>query len=96
MQETTPLFCTISLFITWITGKISKKMPWFENYLIPIQNMLIGVSIAITEWFFTHDFNMAIATSGIIAGGIYDVFHNLNIILKTVINKEEEEKESKA
>ncbi len=93
MQETTPLFCTISLFISWITGRISKKMPWFENYLIPIQNMLIGISIAVIEWFFTHDFNLAIAVSGIAAGGIYDVFHNLNIILKMLINKEEENKE---
>ncbi len=86
-ENTTELFCTISLLITWITGRISKKLPWFENYLIPIQNMLIGLSIALTEWLITGNFQMAIAVSGIAAGGIYDVLHNLNVILKMILEK---------
>lgn len=82
MKNTDEFFCTISLLITWFTGRIAKKLPWFENYLIPVQNMLIGISIALTKWLFTGDFQLAIAVSGIAAGGIYDVLHNLNIILK--------------
>ncbi len=91
MQENTEIFCTITLLISWITGRISKKLPWFENYLIPVQNMLIGLCIATTEWFFTGNFQMAIAVSGIAAGGIYDVLHNINIILKKALNIENKE-----
>lgn len=85
MTENTEFFCTITLLISWITGNIAKKLPWFEDYLIPVQNMLIGISIAVTEWIFTKNFQMAIAVSGIAAGGIYDVLHNLNIILKKIL-----------
>ena len=85
MKENTEIFCTVTLLISWITGRISKKIPWFENYLIPVQNLLIGISIALTEWIFTKNFQMAIAVSGIAAGGIYDVLHNLNIILKKIL-----------
>ncbi len=89
-ENSTEFFCTITLLISWITGKIAKKLPWFENYMIPVQNALIGISVAFTEWFFTKDFNMAIAVSGIAAGGIYDIFHNINIILKTILNQKED------
>ncbi len=92
-ENTTEFFCTIVLIISWITGRIAKKLSWFENYLIPVQNMLIGVCIAVTEWCVTGDFQMAIAVSGIGAGGIYDVLHNLNMILKTAL-KIENKKES--
>lgn len=90
-ENTTEFFCTITLLVSWITGRISKKLPWFENYLIPVQNMLIGLSIAITEWCFTGNFQMAIAVSGIAAGGIYDVLHNINVILKTALKVEKKE-----
>lgn len=90
LEDNTEIFCTITLLITWITGKIAKKIPWFEDYLIPIQNMLIGISIALTEYLFTGNFKTAIAISGIAAGGIYDVFHNINIILKKMLKKSEE------
>lgn len=89
MKENTEIFCTVTLLISWITGRISKKIPWFENYLIPVQNLLIGISIALTEWIFTKNFQMAIAVSGVVAGGIYDVLHNLNIILKKVLKIDE-------
>lgn len=89
MKENTEIFCTVTLLISWITGRISKKIPWFVNYLIPVQNLLIGISIALTEWIFTKNFQMAIAVSGVVAGGIYDVLHNLNIILKKVLKIDE-------
>ncbi len=91
MENTTELFCTITLLISWITGKIAKKLPWFDNYLIPVQNMLIGLCISLTEWCFTGNFQTAIAVSGIAAGGIYDVLHNINIILKKVLKRETNE-----
>ena len=89
METPTELFCTISLLVSWFLGKISKKLPWFNNYFIPIQNLLIGICMALAEWLLTRDFKVAIAVSGITAGGIYDVLHNINIILKMCIKKEE-------
>ncbi len=89
METPTELFCTVSLLVTWFLGKISKKLSWFNDYLIPIQNLLIGIFMALAEWFLTRDFKVAIAVSGITAGGIYDVLHNINIILKTMMKKEE-------
>ena len=89
MESThTELFCTITLLTSWILGNISKKLPWFNNYLIPIQNMLVGIIIALIEWIITKDFKLAVAISGIAAGGIYDILHNLNIILKRHLKKE--------
>lgn len=37
------LYVGISAIVTWILGKISKKMNWNENLPIPIQNIFVGV-----------------------------------------------------
>ena len=58
-------------------GLIAKKVSWFNTNLIPIQNIMIGVIVAVIEWIITKDFSTAIAVSGLIAGGIYDIGHNL-------------------
>lgn len=50
--------------------------------MIPIQNILIGIIVAIIEWIITKDFNVAIALSGLLAGGTYDIFNNLKKIVK--------------
>ena len=50
--------------------------------MIPIQNISIGLSVALIEWIITKDFQVAIAVSGLIAGGTYDVFRNLEKIVK--------------
>jgi hypothetical protein len=36
------------------------------------------VIVAIIEWIITKDFSTAIALSGLLAGGTYDILHNLN------------------
>lgn len=59
-----------------------QKSTWVNNNLIPIQNILIGLVVACIEWAITKDFKVAIALSGVIAGGTYDVFHNLEKIIK--------------
>lgn len=70
----------ISLFtviVTILLGYFSKKSKYISTNLIPIQNLLIGVIVAIIEYIFTKNFSSAIAMSGIFAGGTYDIFHNL-------------------
>ncbi len=72
----------VTILVTFLCGVISKRVSWFNNHLIPIQNILIGVVIAGIEWIVTKDFSTAIALSGLIAGGTYDIIHNLEKILR--------------
>lgn len=67
----------VTMVVTFFCGLIAKKVSWFNTNLIPIQNIMIGVIVAVIEWIITKDFSTAIAVSGLIAGGIYDIEHNL-------------------
>lgn len=67
----------VTMVVTFFGGLIAKKVSWFNTNLIPIQNIMIGVIVAVIEWIITKDFSTAIAVSGLIAGGIYDIGHNL-------------------
>lgn len=81
-MELSTLISLVTILVTWLLGYISKRSTWVNNRIIPIQNILIGLIVAIVEWSVTKDFKIAIALSGIIAGGTYDVFHNLEKIVK--------------
>jgi Na+/glutamate symporter len=81
-MELSTLISLVTIIVAWLLGYISKRSTWVNNRIIPIQNILIGVIVAIIEWVVTKDFKVAIALSGIIAGGTYDVFHNLEKIVK--------------
>lgn len=74
INEILPL---ITYLIALLLGYIAKKCNFISDNLIPIQNILVGLVIAIIDYAFTKDFNIAIATSGLIAGGSYDIVHNL-------------------
>ena len=67
----------VTMVVTFFCCLFAKKVSWFNTNLIPIQNILIGVIVAVIEWIITKDFSTAIAVSGLIAGGIYDIGHNL-------------------
>lgn len=69
-----------TVFITLLCGFISRKVSWFSNNLIPIQNILIGLSTALIYYLFTKNLSLAIATAGLFTGGIYDVANNLKKI----------------
>lgn len=72
----------VTVLVTIVLGYISKRNPKISNKLIPIQNLIVGILVAIIEWAITKDFNTAIALSGLIAGGTYDIVHNLNKLIK--------------
>lgn len=76
------LISLVTFIVTLILGLFSKKSTFIKNELIPIQNILVGLIVAIIEWIITKDFNTAIMVSGILAGGTYDIFHNLEKILR--------------
>ena len=72
----------VTILVSIILGYISKRNPKISNNLIPVQNLVVGILVAIIEWIVTKDFNTAIALSGLIAGGTYDIVHNLNKLIK--------------
>lgn len=81
-MELSTLISLVTIIVAWLLGYISKRSTWVNNRIIPIQNILIGLIVAIVEWIVTKDFKVAIALSGIIAGGTYDIFHNLEKLIK--------------
>lgn len=80
-MELEVLITLVTAVVTFICGIIAKKNKKFNNHLIPIQNIIIGLTVAVVEWIITKDFSTAIMLSGVLAGGTYDVGHNLNKIL---------------
>ena len=81
-MELTEIITVVTIVVTWILGALAKKFSWISTNLIPLQNIAIGLIIAIIEWIITKDFSTAIALSGLIAGGSYDIFHNLKKLIK--------------
>lgn len=71
------IIALVTTILEIILGFISKKNPKIKNQLIPIQNLLVGLIVAIIEFITTKDFETAIAISGLVAGGTYDIVHNL-------------------
>ena len=72
----------VTILATLILGVISKKSTFISNNLIPIQNIVIGLVMAIINLIITKDFSSAIALSGLVAGGTYDIVHNLEKIIR--------------
>ena len=81
-MEVTQIIQIVTIIVTWLLGIVSKKYTYLNNKLIPIQNMMIGLIVAVIEWIVTKDFSTAIALSCLIAGGSYDIFHNLEKIVR--------------
>ena len=81
-MEITTIISMATVVVAYILGVLAKKSTFINNKLIPIQNIVIGLIVAIVEWIITKDFSTAIALSGLIAGGTYDIFHNLEKMIR--------------
>ncbi len=77
MNET-ELIGIISIFVTLVFGFLAKRFKWVNSNLIPLQNLAIGIIAAIINYIITKDFSLALSASGLIAGGAYDVVHNIS------------------
>ena len=78
------LWITIATIIaTLIIGQLTKRFTSLETKQIPLQNMCIGIIVCLIEYAITNDLNTAVALSGIMSGGIYD----LGKALKDIISK---------
>lgn len=89
-METADILAIVTAIVTVIMGIVSKKSKHISNYAIPIQNLAIGLVVAVVEFVITKDFKVSIALSGLTAGGTYDIINNLIKLQKA---KEEQEKE---
>ena len=76
MELTEIILALATVVATIICGFITKKNPKISNKIIPIQNMIIGIIVCVVEWIITKDFSFALVTSGLVAGGAYDLGHN--------------------
>ena len=85
------IITVITIIITWGLGQLSKKSRFISNNLIPLQNFIIGLLVSLVEWYITGSFNIQIALSGLIAGGTYDIKHNLSKIKKEKQEQKEED-----
>ena len=88
-MELTEIISLVTFVVTLICGVITKKIPNISNKIIPVQNVVIGLIVAIIEWIITKDFSIAIAASGLFAGGSYDLVHNGKQLLEMFFNKGE-------
>lgn len=80
----------VTVLITLVVGEITKKCTKIPSkYIIPIQNLLIGIIVACIQWIITGNFNSAIASSGLIAGGTYDLVKNISLFISNDEEKEE-------
>ena len=89
----TEILTLITIVVTFIFGIIANKVKWFNNYLIPIQNLTIGIIFAAIQFIITNNFDMAVALSGLLAGGTYDLIKNINLAIQEYQEKKSKEKQ---
>jgi len=68
----------VTLVVQWIFGFFSKNKMKMNPNLIPYQNLLIGLVVGIIEWIITKDLEESLIVSGLFAGGMYDLLHNIS------------------
>lgn len=71
----------VTIIVTYVCGLIAKRVEWFNNKLIPIQNLAIGIIASLIYFAVTQDFCLSIAAVGLTTGGAYDILSNLNKLL---------------
>lgn len=89
-MEINTIISLVTMGVTFICGLIAKKVKWFNNKLIPMQNLLIGIISAVIFYLFTGDIELALTGVGLLTGGTYDLGKNLI----SLFNKSKEVKET--
>lgn len=69
-----------TIIATIIIGQLTKKYTDLESKQIPLQNLAIGIIVCIIQFAITRDINTAVAVSGLMSGGIYDLSKSINQI----------------
>ncbi len=75
------IIALVTIAVSFFLGKLSKKSNFVKNELIPLQNLFVGIVVAVIYYLMTKDISVAIATAGLFAGGTYDIVHNMKKML---------------
>ena len=67
----------VSMIITWLLGKITKRYTKLSNKLIPLQNIIIMIICVAIYYLATGNLSTVIAAGSPVATLIYDVLHNV-------------------
>lgn len=94
IKTITPL---VTALVIILLGQLSKKYDFVNKNLLPIQNNIIALIVALIEYALTKDFNYLTVASGLFASGVYDIVHGAAkdseskkiILVDTIINKDE-------
>lgn len=90
-MELETIISIVTFIVALILGQVAKKYDLINRKLIPIQNICIGIIVALIEFFITKNFSTAILLSGLTAGGTYDAVNNIKKILEEPESKESED-----
>lgn len=77
-METEYILTLVGFVVSLILGFAAKKFKYIEKNFIPIQNLAVGFIMVVIEYIVTKDFHTAVALSGLMAGGSFDIIHNIN------------------
>lgn len=77
-METEYILTVVGFVVSLLLGFAAKKFKYIEKNFIPIQNLAVGFIMAVIEYILTKDFHTAVALSGLMAGGSFDIVHNIN------------------
>ena len=80
-MEIATIISMVTVIVTFVCGIIAKKVEWFNNKLIPLQNLAIGIIAGIIYYCITKDLNLVIMSVGLGTGGAYDILHNINKLI---------------
>ena len=81
-MEIHTIISLVTMIVTFICGLIAKKVSWFNNKLIPIQNLAIGLIAGGIYFYMTRDISLVITGIGLGTGGAYDLGKNLISLFK--------------
>lgn len=76
-MEVHTIISVTTVLVTFLLGLIAKKVEWFNNNLIPLQNLFIGCIAGGIYYGMTKDISLVITTIGLGTGGAYDLGYNL-------------------
>lgn len=77
IQNMELIISLVSMIITWLLGKITKRYTKLSNKLIPLQNAIIMIICVVIYYFATGNVSTVIAAGSPVATLIYDVLHNI-------------------
>lgn len=81
-MEIATIISIVTIIVTFVCGLIAKKVSWFNNKLIPIQNLAIGIIAGIIYYIITKDLNLVIMAVGLGTGGAYDIINNIKKLME--------------